>query len=91
MFSLYGYILLQFIHLKIQPNKCEFLRMEVASLKHLITQDDVTPNTTKVDFILNFPQPENQRNIKSFLGLSGYYGRLILNLAKTSKPFLKLF
>lgn len=77
-------------NLKIQPDKCEFLRKEVAYLGHLITKDGVKPNPTKVDAILNFPQPKDQKDIKSFLGLAGYYRRFIPNFSKISKPLTKL-
>lgn len=77
-------------NLKIQPDKCEFLRKEVAYLGHLITQDGVKPNPAKVSCIQNFPTPTNPKDIKSFLGLAGYYRRFIPNFAKTSKPLTKL-
>ena len=81
---------LQKANLKIQPDKCEFLRKEVAYLGHLITKDGVKPNPAKVEAILNFPQPKNQKEIKSFLGLAGYYRRFIPNFSKISKPLTKL-
>lgn len=77
-------------NLKIQPDKCEFLRKEVAYLGHLVTKDGVKPNPAKVECIKNFPEPKNPKDIKSFLGLAGYYRRFISNFAKTSKPLTKL-
>lgn len=77
-------------NLKIQPDKCEFLRKEVAYLGHLITEDGVKPNPSKVACIKNFPTPKCAKDIKSFLGLAGYYRRFIPNFAKVSKPLTKL-
>ncbi|XP_050507921.1 uncharacterized protein LOC126885399 [Diabrotica virgifera virgifera] len=77
-------------NLKIQPDKCEFLRKEVAYLGHLITQDGVKPNPSKVDCIQRFPEPKTPKDIKSFLGLAGYYRRFIPNFAKLSKPLTRL-
>lgn len=77
-------------HLKIQPDKCEFLRKEVAYLGHVITPEGVKPNPSKVECIKNFPMPKNAKEIKSFLGLCGYYRRFIANFAKISKPLTRL-
>lgn len=81
---------LQKANLKIQPDKCEFLKKEVAYLGHLITPEGVKPNPEKVSCIQNFPQPKNPKEIKSFLGLAGYYRRFISNFAKLSKPLTRL-
>lgn len=77
-------------NLKIQPDKCEFLRKEVSYLGHLITDKGVKPNPDKVRCIEKFPQPQNQKDIKSFLGLTGYYRRFIPNYSKLTKPMTKL-
>lgn len=77
-------------NLKIQPDKCEFLRKEVAYLGHLITQEGVKPNPAKIECIHNFPVPTTPKEIKSFLGLAGYYRRFIPNFAKISKPLTRL-
>ena len=77
-------------NLKIQPDKCEFLRKEVAYLGHIITKDGVKPNPSKVDVIINYPIPKNPKDIKSFLGIVGFYRRFIPNFAKVSKPLTRL-
>lgn len=77
-------------NLKIQPDKCEFLRKEVAYLGHIITKDGVKPNPEKISAVQNFPVPKNPKDIKSFLGLAGYYRRFIPNFAKIVKPLTSL-
>lgn len=77
-------------NLKIQPDKCEFLRKEVSYLGHIITEKGVKPNPDKVAAVQRFPVPKNQKEIKSFLGMAGYYRRFIPNFAKITKPLTKL-
>lgn len=72
---------------KIQLDKSEFLRKEVEFLGHVITPEGIKPNPKKILAIQNFPIPKTVKEIKSFLGLLGYYRRFIKNFAKLTKPF----
>lgn len=78
---------LQDTNLKIQLPKCNFLRSEVAYLGHVITPEGVKPNPGKIEAIKKFPLPQTQKDIRSFLGLFGYYRRFINNYAHLTKPF----
>ncbi|XP_025267880.1 uncharacterized protein LOC112639130 [Camponotus floridanus] len=77
-------------NLKLQPDKCEFLRNEVMYLGHIIGSDGVRPDPAKVKAVMNFPIPKNPKNIKQFLGLAGYYRRFIPNFSKIAKPLTDL-
>lgn len=81
---------LQKHQLKIQPDKCEFLRREVAYLGHIISNEGVKPSPSKVDAVQNFPIPKSCKDIKAFLGLTGYYRRFIPNFSKLTKPLTSL-
>lgn len=48
-------------NLKIQPDKCEFLRKEVIYLGHVITKDGVKPNPMKIDCVKNFPHQKTKK------------------------------
>lgn len=71
---------------KIQLDKSEFLRKEVAYLGHIVTENGVRPNPDKILAIKKFPLPKNTKQIKGFLGLLGYYRRFIKGFAKITKP-----
>lgn len=71
---------------KIQLDKSEFLKHETAYLGHIITPDGIKPNPDKVHAIKNFPIPTSTKEIKSFLGLLGYYRKFIPNFSKLTKP-----
>jgi len=77
-------------NLRLQPDKCEFLRREVTYLGHVIREDGVKPDPKKIEAVSKFPRPKNAKNIKQFLGLAGYYRRFIPNFSKTAKPLTAL-
>ncbi|XP_076271644.1 uncharacterized protein LOC143203410, partial [Rhynchophorus ferrugineus] len=73
-------------NLKIQLDKSEFLKKSVEFLGHVITPEGIKPNPKKVSAIKNFEIPKTPKEIKSFLGLIGYYRKFIKNFAKITKP-----
>lgn len=73
-------------NLKIQLDKSEFLKREVAFLGHIVTPEGVKPNPQKIEAIKNFPIPRTDKQIKSFLGLLGYYRKFISNFSDLTKP-----
>lgn len=73
-------------NLKVQLDKSEFLRKEVAFLGHIITPNGIKPNPDKIKAILNYPIPKTTKEIKGFLGLIGYYRKFIKNFANITKP-----
>lgn len=77
-------------NLKLQPDKCEFMRNEVMYLGHVISENGVKPNPDKIQIIKNYPIPKNPKDIKSFLGLAGYYRRFIKDFSKNAQPLSQL-
>lgn len=77
-------------NLKLQPEKCQFMHKEIAYLGHIITQDGVKPDPRKVKAITEFPTPTNEKQIKQFLGLCGYYRKFIKNFSAIAKPLTQL-
>jgi len=78
-------------NLKIQITKSNFLRKEIDFLGHVITQDGIKPNPDKITAVKNFPCPKTTKQIKSFLGLLGYYRKFIKDLARITKPISRQF
>jgi len=81
---------LRYFNLKLQPDKCEFLRKEVGYLGHVITENGVKPDPNKIKSVKEFPTPKCPKDIKSFLGLISYYRRFIPEFSKLSKPLTSL-
>lgn len=66
------------------------MRKEVNYLGHVITDKGVKPDPQKIKCVLKFPIPTNAKEVKSFLGLSGYYRRFIQNYGYLAKPLTTL-
>jgi len=77
-------------NLQLQPPKCEFLRNEVNYLGHVITENGVKPDPKKIECLVNYPIPINAKEVKSFLGLVGYYRKFIKDFSKKAKPLTNL-
>ena len=78
--------------LALQPEKCYFLKREIAYLGHVITQEGVKPDPKKIEAVEKFPIPKNKKNIEQFLGLIGYYRKFIFQILKNSiisRPLLQ--
>jgi hypothetical protein len=76
--------------LKLQPDKCEFLRKEVCYLGHKITPQGIEPDESKVAAVREFPVPNNVKQLKAFLGLAGYYRRFVPKFSPIAKPLHRL-
>ena len=73
-------------NLKVQLDKSEFLHKEIGFLGHIVSNDGVKPNPDKIRAVQDFPIPQTEKQIKSFLGLIGYYRKFIKNFADLTKP-----
>lgn len=77
-------------NMKVQLDKCEFLKKEAEFLGFIITENGIKTNPLKVKAIQDFPTPKTLKDLRSFLGLSGYYRRFVRDYAKLAKPLTNL-
>jgi hypothetical protein len=71
-------------------SKCEFWRQKVSFLGHVLTAEGVAVDLEKVEAISSWKQPTSVSEIRSFLGLAGYYQRFIPEFSKLTRPMTKL-
>ncbi|KAL9258971.1 Retrovirus-related Pol polyprotein from transposon 17.6-like protein, partial [Drosera capensis] len=70
--------------------KCEFLLTEVALLGHVISGEGVKVDPKKIEAITEWSRPTNMTEVRSFLGLAGYYRRFVEGFSKIAIPLSKL-
>ncbi|GKC17923.1 putative reverse transcriptase domain-containing protein [Tanacetum coccineum] len=71
-------------------SKCKFWLREVQFLRHVINGDGIHLDPSKIEAIRNWETPRTPSEVRSFLGLEGYYRRLIENFSKIAKPLTVL-
>jgi hypothetical protein len=76
--------------LYVKFSKCAFWLREVPFLGHVISAEGIAVDPSKVQEVLEWKSPKSVTQIRSFLGLAGYYRRFILNFSKIAKPMTQL-
>jgi hypothetical protein len=71
-------------------SKCEFWIKEVPFLGHVVSPKGIVVDPRKVKEILDWKPPTTVSEVRSSLGLVGYYRRFILNFSNIVKPVTEL-
>jgi transposase InsO family protein len=71
-------------------SKCSFGYREVNFLGHVVGADGIKPDPVKVAAVREWPAPKSVREVRSFLGLTGYYRRFIGHYASKALPLTEL-
>ncbi|XP_057250790.1 uncharacterized mitochondrial protein AtMg00860-like [Beta vulgaris subsp. vulgaris] len=71
-------------------SKCEFWMEEVAFLGHIVSKKGISVDPSKITAVSEWPKPRNVTDIRSFLGLAGYYRRFVKDFSRVAKPMTSL-
>ncbi|KAD5318337.1 hypothetical protein E3N88_18283 [Mikania micrantha] len=71
-------------------SKCAFWLREVQFLGHVVGADGILVDPSKVQAVMKWSPPRTPTEIRSFLGLAGYYRRFIQDFERIASPLTKL-
>ena len=70
--------------------KCEFWLSEVVFLGHVVSSRGITVDPAKIEAVMKWPRPTTVTEVRSFLGLAGYYIRFVQDFSKISSALTQL-
>ena len=76
--------------MRLKKDKCAFMLPSVSYLGHVISVEGLHTAESKVQAVVEAPEPRNVTEIRSFIGMVNYYGKFIPNLATTLSPLYLL-
>lgn len=77
-------------HLVAKEAKCLFRQQQINYLGHVLTPGGLAVDPVKIQIIQQWPSPRSVKDVRSFLGLSGYYRRFIRQYASFAGPLTDL-
>jgi hypothetical protein len=77
-------------NLYLKPEKCQFEQKKVEFLGVILSAGTVQMDPTKIKGITDWPPPKNVRDVRAFLGFTGFYRYFIPNYSRITRPLIKL-
>jgi len=75
---------------RVKLSKCAFAQEQISYLGHVISGAGVSTDESKISTVRNWPRPSSLKEVRGFLGLTGYYRKFIRHYAVISQPLTAL-
>ena len=77
-------------NLKISPAKCFLFQTKLVFLGHVVSADGIHTDPAKIAAVEKYPVPQTIRQLRSFMGLVGFYRKFVLNFGLIANPLYQL-
>lgn len=67
-------------------SKCQFGRTSVTYIGHVVLQDGIATDPSKIEAVVSWPRPQTVTELTSFLGFCGYYRHFVKDSSKLCRP-----
>ena len=81
---------LEEIGLKLKPQKWHLFQQEVMYIVHIVSPLGISTGPAKIEVIKNWPTPKDVSDIRSGLGMFGYYRKFIKSYSEKARPLTRL-
>ena len=72
--------------LKLKEVKCNFLKRHIQYLRHIVSDEGITPSPEKLNSLQKMPSSKTPKEIKQFFGLKGYYRKFVPRFSDLARP-----
>ena len=76
--------------MKLKPSKCQFFKEKVRFMEHVVSKDGVATDPKKTEAVREWRLPRNVKEVRSWIGMTGYYRRFMKTYTEIAKPLHEL-